>query len=66
MSEKRFFFAQDHDCHWYCVPCDRAKEFKVWTEADPEDEGFNPDRFEDCRLPGGPESWSFTDPINEG
>jgi hypothetical protein len=61
-TEPRFFLAQNNDCHWYLVPCDRRKEWDAWRSIDEDDERAwtAPDY---AKLIGGsPSLITFTNP----
>lgn len=36
--DKRFFLAQDNDCHWYVIPEENRKDWERWVDLDQEDE----------------------------
>lgn len=59
----RYFFSQDGDSHWYMIPVELADE---WVQInDVEDAWELPEwqKFEDCRLSGGPHGITFQNPI---
>lgn len=62
MSEQRFVFRQDSDCHWYMIPIEAIESFENWNNEDTETDEFDPDRFYHCALGGGIQDISFTLP----
>jgi hypothetical protein len=63
----RFRFVQDDSGHWYSIPADitSLSYFESWClscEDDTEEDDYKGPDYEECRLDGGPESYSFTDP----
>lgn len=61
-GDKRFFFDQDNDSHWYIVPVDHRAEWDLWRAIPAEDERawVEPDFAK--MMDGGPEHYTFTDP----
>jgi len=57
---ERYFIGSDDSGHKYVVPIARKLEFDEWSQADTEEEDFDPDLFNDFRLDGG--LLTFTDP----
>lgn len=38
IMKNKYFFDQDHDCHWYLVQANKREEWSKWLGLDPEDE----------------------------
>jgi hypothetical protein len=56
-ANRRFYLAQDDDCHWYVVPFAKRHEFEDWVasgEPDGEPEGVE-------RVGGSPTLVTFAD-----
>jgi len=72
MRAQRFKFLQDNDSHWYLIPVEQEQAFESWVtymagEPDQEEAGeieyqFQDYRFEDRRISGPVEAFTFTDP----
>ncbi len=61
MTEARFCFVQDDDCHWYIIPSDKRDEWREWENIDSNDpRSWDPPEFA-VRI-DSPFSYSFTDP----
>jgi len=59
----RYRFLQDNDCHWYLIPEEQAQVFEQWSAlTDDNDKEFRDYRFEDRRISGPVEAFTFTDP----
>jgi hypothetical protein len=59
-------FVQDNDGHWYMIDANEEELFNTWVAAGPYSNGDDSNSgFEDCRLNGGPSSWTFTQPAEE-
>lgn len=62
---KRYFLAQDNDCHWFLVDADRRAEWEAWRELGPDEAlGWRPP---DCATELGrhPSSVTFENPTYE-
>lgn len=62
MEDKKYFFGQDQDCHWYMIPLD-LKE--IWNELSDMEDPSEDDRWqqiEDCNVGGCISSIVFTNP----
>lgn len=65
MKPKRYFLAQDNDCHWFLVEADRRAEWEAWKKLGPDDvDGWTPPTCATA-LGGGPSNVTFEMPIEE-
>ena len=61
---KRYFLDQDNSSHWYMVEADRRDDWVVWVELDDEDkDGWDTPEYA-FRVDGGPNEWTFQNPLD--
>lgn len=64
MSARRFFLAQDSDCHWYLVQAEKRPEWNAWCELNSDTEAAW--RVPDFATPvDGPHRIEFENPISD-
>lgn len=59
---KRFCFRSDDDGHWYIMPTSKADRFdEIMSMGEAGEDLFFEEGFDEFRIDGGPEGYSFTD-----